>query len=68
MYPGVQKREFLGIRIPALFFKRIKMPFFLEYIESSLKKSFDITIIKLECSESRKIRVLFLPFLSLKIA
>ena len=52
------------------------MPFFLGNFESSVKKFIDdyidtflnlnLNIIKLKCSESRKIPVIFLPFLYLK--
>ena len=56
----------LGAWIHALFFKRMKVPFFLVNCESSLKKCIHVIIIKLECSESRKIPVIFLPFPNLK--
>ena len=59
-------KGFLGVWTPALFFKRIKVPFFLENFEPSVKKCIDVIIIKLECSESKKIPILFLPFLKLK--
>ena len=56
----------LGVCTPALFLKRIKVAFFLINCESSVKKCTYVIIIKLECSESRKIPVIFLPFLTLK--
>ena len=55
-----------GVWTPALFFRRVKVPFFLENCESSVKKCIDVIIIKLECNKSRKIPVIFLPFLNLK--
>ena len=42
------------------------MPFFLENYEPSVKKFINVIIIKLECSKSRKIPIIFLPFLNLK--
>ena len=56
----------LGFRIPALFFKRIEVPFLWENCESSVEKCIDVVIIKLESSESGKIPVIFLLFLNLK--
>ena len=58
-------KGFLGVWTPALFFKRIKVPFFLENCESSVKKCNDVVIIKLECCESRIIPVISLPFLEI---
>ena len=43
-----------------------KSAFFLRNCKSSVKKCIDAIIIKLEYSESKKILVIFLPFLNLK--
>ena len=51
---------------PCPFLQKDKSALFLENCESSVKKCIDIIIIKPECSECRKIPVIFLLCLNLK--
>ena len=55
-----QLRGILGGLAPALFLKRIQMPF------SAYKSADNNPIIKLESNEIRNIPVIFLPLLNLK--